>query len=149
MWSNMCQLTDSADFVEGVFRVHLDFWHQWEQNLTPSDPFSGHIKAITARQLGLFDSAWNLKTGYSMERLWNTFKPIVPSTGELLEVQLQFEQLAARFDAIIWKLKLSIESISGLRISIADALNSILIDGADGTILIQVRIWQADFGHKY
>ena len=52
--------------------------------------------------LNLFDVAWKLSTGGSMEILWNYFRPPTCPTITHLDALIKFENLAATFDRIAW-----------------------------------------------
>jgi hypothetical protein len=66
------------------------------------------------------------------------FKPVVPSSVGQLQALCRMRHLADRFDNIVWRVRASIDLITGLRVSIATALEKILTREIDSTAFIQV-----------
>jgi hypothetical protein len=77
-------------------------------------------------------------TGLSMEKLWASFKPTVPSSAGHLQALSQMRDLADRFDGIIWRVRAPIDLITSLRGSVAKALDTVLFNKPDSTAFIQV-----------
>lgn len=75
--------------------------------------------------LSQFSDARTLSSGISMEPLWNKFRPPTPSTFEQLSIYLRMEQLADRFDNLVWRTQVPVEQLSGIRTSIAGALHEL------------------------
>jgi midasin len=91
-----------------------------------------------SRALDSFNPSWQLMTGLSMEKIWASFKPAVPSSIGHLEALSQLRGLADRFDRILWKVRAPIDSTASLRISIAKALEVVLFHKPDSAVFFQV-----------
>lgn len=57
-----------------------------------------------------------------MERLWDAWRPQMPPTLSQLSLYLRLEELADRFDNVLWRSWIPVAQVSGVRESIVEAL---------------------------
>lgn len=134
-------LTQSTEFDEHTFQAY----HAIGRNLLP--PASTritlpHSKTRIAVELALkldkFNSSLQLHTGIGMESLWSTIKPFTARDSTRLELILQCEELAERFDAFKWQSEASLQELqdgASLLVGVHDVVSS---QGMAGSILLQV-----------
>ncbi len=90
--------------------------------------------------LDFFDSSWKLSTGLSMERLWNAYRPQTPPTLQQLSASLKLEELADRFDALLWRSQVPVTQLSSIRKSIVRALATVRVQSVGNTELVNVSL---------
>ncbi|KAL8900357.1 MAG: hypothetical protein Q9207_005736, partial [Kuettlingeria erythrocarpa] len=99
--SDFVNVTHSTDFDEATFQVYMGLG---QSLLTTLDSRLGleEVGNTMRRRLGGFAPFWQLRNGHSMELIWSRIKPPVPTTVEQLQQAIQVEDLAERYDALIW-----------------------------------------------
>src|SRR5438876_11406169 len=103
-WWNTFELVKSTAFENDTFQAHLSLWRDWLATCSKVRVPLYMISGVEGA-LDLFDSSWQLRTGLSMEKLWISFKPVVPSSVGQLQALSQMRGLADRFDNIIWRVR--------------------------------------------
>ena len=74
-----------------------------------------------------------------MQKIWDSWRPATPATQEQLKSLTELEEVAREFSDIAVKTRLGLSQLSRVRNSLIDAQRSILLDGADGHLLVPVR----------
>ncbi|KZF21610.1 midasin [Xylona heveae TC161] len=136
-WWSIFHLGQSKSFDDAVFQVHLEIGRTIVSALQAIDGPSERLLQGVSSSLDSFKMAWQLTTGLSMERLWNALKPATPPTMDRLQMLLHIEQLADRFDALLWKIKAPLTDLSTARALIHAAQDAIVLQGADGDTLFK------------
>lgn len=96
------------------------------------------LKTSLSKELTVFGSAVQLKTGLGMERIWKHFKPNTPKTSEQLASILNLEALADRLDAAMWKLSLKTDEMIQIRERFASSLQLVKSEDVDANELVIV-----------
>jgi len=91
-----------------------------------------------SRELAVFGSEVQLKTGLGMERIWRHFRPNTPKTMSQLTAILELEHLADRLDEVMWKSSLRIEEMIQIRERFASSLQLVKMQDVDAAELITV-----------
>lgn len=130
----------SANFEEASYWVYLDIAHFTFARIKTDEGHTQHLSARLAQAMKLLKNAAQPKTGQSMERMWNTFKPSMPSSLARLDDLLALEKLATRFDNLMWKLDVPLEEVLVIRRSLAQFLKDTVSDGIPMEFVLEVRI---------
>ena len=72
--------------------------------------FQSHVKS--------FGPFWDLSTGSSMKLLWASFKPPTVSDAYELDLVLKFEGLLDKFDNLVWRCNIPIQTLANMRCSL-------------------------------
>ncbi|KAI4269451.1 MAG: hypothetical protein L6R38_007465, partial [Xanthoria sp. 2 TBL-2021] len=117
-------LTDIFDighlnnFDEAVFLLYLEHGQILISSLK-LQPSTAELAEALERELERFNPIWQLRSGQSMDLIWNRQKPRTPATVRQLNLNMQIEQLADRFDGLLWTTIVPLSSLKELRKSIA------------------------------
>lgn len=76
------------------------------------------ISGMLSSMLDLFNAAWKLFSGLSMEILWQNFRPVTAKDILQLDKFLLVEELMEKFDALKWGAGASFRDLDLLRRSI-------------------------------
>lgn len=76
------------------------------------------ISGMLSSMLDLFNAAWKLFSGLSMEILWQNFRPVTAKDILQLDKFLLVEELMEKFDALKWSAGASFRDLDLLRRSI-------------------------------
>jgi midasin len=155
LWWETYRLASSPDFEDAVFQTHLqicrDVLSRELSGVTLSTNRSARSQEVTLRQMPsqntvefvqeriqyYFESGFTLTTGLSMEKLWRLFRPKPISSIEKLQILVDIEELATRFDHLKWRASMSISELSSITSSLVDAYGLILTSEVDGHSLVQ------------
>lgn len=121
----MLDLGMLLEFDEGAFQVYLAIG---KSIVAQGDGSTEETKTLTKKlgsMLSLFNAAWQMSTGLSMEILWNMFKPSTAKSTAELDTRIRAEKLAERFDALKWGIGISIRDLDLVRHSIVRMYNTI------------------------
>ncbi|KAL4893065.1 AAA ATPase [Aspergillus ambiguus] len=135
--ADIFHLASSAEVNEGEFQVYLQIGRELCSSLMelwePLQPL-----AMTLSQaLGRFQESWALKTGLSMQKLWESWRPATPATQEQLKSILALEGVASEFTRIATRTHLDLAQLSKVRNSLINAQQLVLLEGADEGQLVQ------------
>ena len=141
-WWDTYSLSTADMFEEATFQAHLAIGEDMLTRFSEDDPTKDQqdsvIKAFHWSLKADFDSGFKLTTGLSMEALWKALRPIVVSKQQSLDVVLQLEQLAVRFDALRWKASVSVNELGDIMKSLVNAYHLVLISDVDGLSLVSL-----------
>ncbi|KAM0285289.1 hypothetical protein ACHAQH_001478 [Verticillium albo-atrum] len=115
-WWRTFGLVTQQPFEEARFQAHLGHGvkslqaalSDVQENSVHGTLGFGFLQAIQED----FNAGFKLKTGLSMEPLWNMLKPAAILSAEALESHRDIERLASRFDALRWKVRTSISDLA-------------------------------------
>ncbi|RPB22298.1 midasin [Terfezia boudieri ATCC MYA-4762] len=137
LWWDVVQLSDTPTFDESVFYVYLVLYREWinkNQSVLPPQ-----LLEMIKSSLKVFKAQLQLTSGFSMEVLWEQFRPSVPSTVEGWSSYTKLHALAARFDAIVPQFDGSLEEMMTIRRSLAQALAvSLLSNSSSDTLIVEL-----------
>lgn len=106
------------DFDEAVFLLYLEHGQTLISSLK-LQPLTAELAEALQQELEKFNPIWQLRSGQSMDLIWNRQKPRTPATVRQLNLNMQIEQLADRFDGLLWTTNVPLSSLEELRKSIA------------------------------
>ncbi|KAI9841030.1 MAG: AAA ATPase midasin [Sclerophora amabilis] len=125
LWWSTFDLCSSAEFDDAVFQVHLGLWQDLVTRANRLGQFFTSIAATIDQGLGTFKSFWQLSTGLSMEKLWPVLRSTSCSSSSQLHSQIRMEDIAKRFDSVLWKADISVEQKVALQTSVVQVLQNI------------------------
>ncbi|KAE8307881.1 hypothetical protein BDV41DRAFT_568708 [Aspergillus transmontanensis] len=131
------RLTAARDIDEGEFQVYLQIGRELCAALSSSFEPLKKLAVALSQALSRFQESWALKTGLSMQRLWELWRPATPATGGQLKSILDLESVASEFTNIATKTHLDLSQLSQMRNSLVNAQQSIVLHGADEGQLVQ------------
>ncbi|KAL8853100.1 MAG: hypothetical protein Q9221_001982 [Calogaya cf. arnoldii] len=117
--TDLFDVTHLSDFDEAVFLLYLEHGQGLISKLK-LQPSSTDLADALERELNRFNPIWELRSGQSMELIWNRQKPRTPATVQQLDLNMQIEKLGDRFDGLIWTTNVPLSSLKNLRESIAE-----------------------------
>ncbi len=142
-WAQTYQLALCTNFEEATFQAHLAIGNDLLAELMdacPSDVLTQFQKKLKSD----FDSGFKLRTGLSMENLWIQFRPLPISNADRLAMLLEMEALANRFDALRWKISISVDELAGVMASLVKAYQILSTEDVDGRSLIETLSKELD-----
>jgi midasin len=131
--------TQAREVDEGEFQTYLQIG-QDIHSFARSQEFLKPLASSFAQVLGRFQSNWALTTGLSMQRIWDSWRPITCIDHDQLTCLLDLEEVVSDFTAAALQTRLDLAQLSWVRKSLIDAQNSVLRNGADGNSLVPVDI---------
>ncbi|KAF2086406.1 midasin [Saccharata proteae CBS 121410] len=139
-WWNIFALTDTQRLDDAVFHVYLNMGNEIIESFVGSDDTpaaSKNLENALSASLNRIQIDNQLKTGLSMEILWNRFKPQTPSTYKSLLTLLELERLADRFDASVWLFDVPLAELARVRMALANTIELVSSRGIDAEALTQ------------
>lgn len=121
----MLDLGLSSDFDEGIFQVHLYIGRSIAAHADHNNDSALKISGMLSSKLDLFNAAWKLFSGLSMEILWQNFRPVTAKNILQLDKCLLVEELMEKFDALKWSTGASFRDLDLLCRSILRMYNAI------------------------
>ena len=134
--ADVFRVSTSHAVDEGEFQIYL----QTGRELCISFDSWDSLKPLAlslSQGLSRFQENWALRTGLSMQRLWESWRPATPATHDQLASVLDLEKAASEFTGVATKTHLDLSQLSKVRNSLIEAQRSILMDGADEGQLVQ------------
>jgi midasin len=129
-------VTQGIELDEGVFQIYLQIGQQIVSSAAESQSALSPLFSSLAQLLGRFRSTWALKTGLSMRRIWDAWRPVTCTDLEQLNSLLDLESVVSEFDKIALQTRLDISQLGVVRKSLIEAQNAMLLDNADGKLLV-------------
>ena len=134
-WWDTYRLVASTTFEEATFQAHLAIGSQYLAQFPDKERYP--IVLAFEKSLGNdFSAAFKLTTGLSMEVLWKQFRPIVISKSHVMDTVQELERLAVQFDALRWRVSISVDELGGVMSSLVQAYHLVLTSDVDGSSLI-------------
>ncbi|KAL2846546.1 hypothetical protein BJX68DRAFT_268630 [Aspergillus pseudodeflectus] len=135
--ADILRITASTELDDGVFLIYLQLGKGICTSL--AELGDGFISLATAfsNALQRFHENWALTTGLSMQRLWESWRPVTPSSRGQLASMLELEKVASEFMQVATRTSLNLSQLSQVRNSLVEAQRSILLEGADEGSLVQ------------
>ena len=116
--TDLFDIANVSDFDEAVFLLHLEHGHGLLLDLELQPTTTELAKALKC-ELERFNPAWQLRSGQSMELIWSQQESRTPATFRQLTLSMQIEELADRFDGLIWSTNVPLSRLNKFRESIA------------------------------
>ncbi|KAI9742560.1 MAG: hypothetical protein M1818_003700 [Claussenomyces sp. TS43310] len=144
LWWDTYRLVTEHNFEEATFQAHLALGSKL-LHASSSTSAQGLVDVFPCDVLGFvqsrvsqdFDTGFKLTTGLSMEQLWVYFRPRAISSSQILQDLMDLESLASRFDALRWKISISVSTLTNIMSSLVTAYRLVLASEADGQSLVQ------------
>lgn len=114
---DLFDIGNSPTFDEAIFQVYLGLGRALVVELQSQGMIKTPIETLE-KGLDQFISIWQLSSGQSMELIWTACRPPTPETLPQLELKMQIEQLADRFDKALWIGDAPLEEMDRLRQSL-------------------------------
>ncbi|KAL8788560.1 MAG: hypothetical protein Q9213_001633 [Squamulea squamosa] len=116
--SDIFDIAHSNSFDEATFLLYLEAGKEAISSLKALPATVGLAKTLK-RGLDSFNPSWQLRSGQSMELIWSRLKPPTSTTSGQLNLNMLIEQLADRFDKLLWTTNMPLPELNRLRDSIA------------------------------
>ncbi|TVY40595.1 Midasin [Lachnellula occidentalis] len=137
-WWDTYHLAIAPSFEEATFQAHLALGGDLFASLSETTQHEKHMVATIQQSLNTeFRSGFKLTTGLSMEILWKQLRPIVIPNLTVMGTLGEMDKLAKRFDALRWKISISIPELGSIMSSLVKAYRLILTSDVDGGNLVQ------------
>lgn len=128
--------TAAKQVDEGEFQIYLQIGRKLSASIATMWPL-GPLAHALSRSLDRFQAGWALRTGLSMERLWDSWRPATAATQEQLQSLMALEAVVSEFTDLAVKTRFDLTPLTRVRDSLIDAHRAILMDGADGKLLVE------------
>ncbi|KAJ5907726.1 Midasin [Penicillium taxi] len=129
--------TDVDQVDEGEFQVYLQVGRKVCASLLSSSPRLKPLESALSHALARFQAGWALTTGLSMQRIWDDWRHVTPSSQKQLNSLIELEETVAEFTTLALQTRVDLSQLSGIWDSLINAHRFILTDGADGDVLVQ------------
>ncbi|KAI4254279.1 MAG: hypothetical protein LQ352_003178 [Teloschistes flavicans] len=114
---DLFDIGNSPIYDEAIFQVYLGLGRSLVAQLQ-SRWLINTLAETLGKGLDQFNSPWQLSSGQSMELIWSVCRPATPKTLPQLERKMQIEQLANRFDKVLWIGNAPLQELDRLRQSL-------------------------------
>jgi hypothetical protein len=142
LWWSVFTVVDTSDFDEAAFHAYISLFRNFLADIKSSDRSA--ISSVTStvhqnldKALSVFDKSSQLTKGLSMERLWRHLRPKTPTTISRLRTRLQIEELAKRFDELMWRTPSTLDALIETRQSLRKALRLTTAQDVDAKSLFE------------
>ncbi|KAH8594855.1 hypothetical protein B0O99DRAFT_661844 [Bisporella sp. PMI_857] len=136
-WWDTYDLVTATNFEEATFQAHVSMGTDLVLSFITSVGHNQVLEQVRQSLKITLGDGFMLSTGLSMETLWKQFRPIVMSKFQVTETLSQLETLAARFDALKWKISISVTELGAVVQSFAKAYRLVLTSDVDTIALLQ------------
>ena len=134
----MYRLCHSEHFDPGLLRVYLDLGETLFKDIdvlgTDFTPFVEKLRDC----FNPLHTTLKLSTGLSMERMWNDWRPITPSSRELFDAMIQVEVAANHFKASVWKADMSVSDLAQIWVLFLEVYGAVLTASTRPESLLKV-----------
>lgn len=146
--------TQVRELDEGEFQTYLQIGNEISASLLKSQSFLSPLASILSQSLDRFRAGWALSTGQSMQRIWDSWRPATSANQNQLQSLMELEEVVSEFTNIALRTRVQLSQLCQVRDSLIDAQRAIVLNGADGQLLITVcfsllcisyRLWDTDF----
>ncbi|KAL9001429.1 MAG: hypothetical protein Q9169_000004 [Polycauliona sp. 2 TL-2023] len=115
--TDVFDLAHFSDFDEATFRLYLERGRDLISALKLQPP-NTELSSALELELDRFGPSWQLRSGQSMYLIWSQRRPRTPASVRQLDINIQIEQLADRFDGLLWTTNVPLSGLNKLRSSI-------------------------------
>ncbi|KAJ5175879.1 Midasin [Penicillium canariense] len=129
--------TDVNQVNEGEFQVYLQIGRRVCASLLSSSPSMKTLQNALSGALARFQAGWALTTGLSMQRIWDVWRHVTPSSQEQLMSLIELESTVSDFTNLALQTRVELSDLSNVWNSLINAQKFILLDGADGDMLLE------------
>ena len=138
--TDLFDIANVSDFDEVVFLLHLEHGHGLLLDLELQPTTTELAKALKC-ELERFNPAWQLRSGQSMELIWSQQESRTPATFRQLTLSMQIEELADRFDGLIWSTNVPLSRLNKFRESIAGVarMTELISDELESDLEVRVE----------
>ncbi|GLA60542.1 hypothetical protein AtubIFM54640_001021 [Aspergillus tubingensis] len=124
-------MTAAHDLDQGEFQIYLQIGKELCASLVDTWAPLKKLAFAFSQALDRFQENWALTTGLSMQRLWESWRPVTPSTQSQLTSLLELESVASEFTQVATKTHLDLAQLSQVRNSLIAGQEAILRNGSD------------------
>ncbi|KAL1966096.1 hypothetical protein VTN77DRAFT_4844 [Rasamsonia byssochlamydoides] len=128
--------TQAREMDEGEFQTYLQIGQDIHSSALKQGSLLKPLASYFAQFLARFQSTWALTTGLSMQRIWDSWRPITCVDHDQLKCLVDLEEVVSEFTTVALQTRLDLAQLSRVRQSLIDAQNSVLRNGADGNLLV-------------
>ncbi|KAJ5113719.1 hypothetical protein N7456_002253 [Penicillium angulare] len=131
------RVTDVDRVAEGEFQVYLEVGRNVCASLLNSSPLLKQLEPPLSRALSRFQAGWALTTGLSMQRMWDTWRHVTPTSQAQLNSLIDLERTVSDFTALALQTRVDLSQLRTVWDSLLNAQKFMLLEGADGTALVE------------
>lgn len=143
--ADIVDITATREINEGEFQSYLQIGRELCASLLNSLPILKPLALALSQYFSRFQAGWALTTGLSMQKMWDAWRPATAAAQSQLDWIIQFEAVAREFGNLATKTRLDLSQLSQFRDSLIDAQKAVILDGANGELLVQVSYFAAIF----
>ncbi|KAJ5172825.1 Midasin [Penicillium capsulatum] len=142
------RVANLTEVDEGEFQVYLQIGRKVCSSLLNSLPSLKPLEIALSRALARFQDGWALKTGLSMQRMWDSWRHVTPASQEQLHLLVELDSAISDFTDLALQTRVDLPQIAGEWDKINTAHRLILLHGADGEVLVEgIKETVAELGH--
>lgn len=130
------RVANVTEVDEGEFQVYLQISRGVCASLLNSSPSLKPLEAAISRALARFQDGWALKTGLSMQRIWDAWRHVTPASQEQLHSLMELDSAVSDFTTLALQTRIELSQVASEWDKINTAHRLILLHGADGDALV-------------
>ncbi|KAF7714068.1 Uncharacterized protein PECH_004999 [Penicillium ucsense] len=130
------RVTNLTSLDEGEFQVYLQIGRSVCASLLDSSPALRPLERALSNALSRFQAGWALSTGLSMQRMWDSWRHVTPSSQDQLTSLIDLEATVRHFTDLALQTRVEVSQLSAIWNSLMTAHKIILQNGADGAMLL-------------
>ncbi|KAJ6155359.1 hypothetical protein N7470_005925 [Penicillium chermesinum] len=134
---DMYRVTNVSQIDEGEFQVYLQIGKNVCASLLGNSHALQPLETALSRALARFQAGWALTNGLSMQRMWDLWRHVTPSSRDQLSSLIELEKTTSQFTSLALQTRVNLTELSGVWESLMNAQRFILLDGANGDTLVQ------------
>ncbi|KAJ5666717.1 hypothetical protein N7462_011126 [Penicillium macrosclerotiorum] len=129
--------TDVTQVNDGEFQVYLQIGRRICTSLINSSTNLNLLEGALSRALARFQAGWALSTGLSMQKIWESWRHVTPSSQEQLRSLIELDTTVTDFTTLALQTRVELPQLSSVWNSLINAQRLILLDGANCDALLQ------------
>lgn len=134
---DICRATDVNQFDDGEFQIYLQIGRKICASLLNSTSVVKPLATALSKALSKFHADWALTTGLSMQRMWDAWRHVTPSSQEQLNSIIDLERTTSEFTSLALQTRVELSQLSQIWDSLVNARRFVLLNGVDGDSLVQ------------
>lgn len=138
LWWHLHEAVTATDFSEAQFQAVLSIARVILEDCDNHGEGNLALWPAITKSFEGFKNTAQLKSGLSMEQMWQRFKPDVPTSYDISRGLSHLYSIADRFDAVVWRVEATLSDLALLYRSISDAIRDAKLNTVTIEPLIEV-----------
>ena len=132
-FQDLLHMSATRGLQEGLLHTYLQIGREMSERARSGEPALAHEFSSA---LALFEAAWSLHYGCSLQRMWDTWRPRTASTMAQLKNLLDLEAINDRFDSLAMTTSLQTFALADIRSRLLQTPAEILKQAMDVNVLL-------------